>query len=102
LTCENYYRLLAESMLNVLQFTYDNLKNGQDCNLSFVNAVFGKACAQGHADSLMAVLLPAFSSSTQSDPLWCRICQKFLTAVPNHHMESALISLLTRIEPFVA
>ncbi|XP_062507902.1 telomere length regulation protein TEL2 homolog [Corticium candelabrum] len=99
LSCAKYYKLLAESILDVLRFTYENMKDGHDCSLVFANAVFGKACLQGHSNAMMTVLLPSFASFAQSDPLWRRICQRFLTVGPDCYIESIITSLLTKINP---
>ncbi|XP_057682952.1 telomere length regulation protein TEL2 homolog [Corythoichthys intestinalis] len=94
---QHYYPLLAKEMLTALERTCMALKDGTNCSLVFVAQVFGKLCAQGHSASLMAVMIPKMSSSTRTDMVWQRVCQKLLENVPQRWMESVLTGLVQAV-----
>ncbi|XP_078096599.1 telomere length regulation protein TEL2 homolog isoform X2 [Mustelus asterias] len=91
---KNYYPLLGQEMLSVLERTCERLKGGMDCSLSFVSQLLGKVCIQGHTDAVLQVLVPRLTVLTQSDGIWQRISWRLVENVPERWMENVVSGLV--------
>ncbi|XP_053721376.1 telomere length regulation protein TEL2 homolog [Synchiropus splendidus] len=94
---QQYYPLLAMSMLSALERTCRALKDGTNCTLDFVARLLGKLCIQGHSGVVMEVMTPKLSDCTRSDMVWQRICWKLLENVPQSCLESVLTGLVQKV-----
>ncbi|KAM9817719.1 telomere length regulation protein TEL2 homolog [Neosynchiropus ocellatus] len=94
---QQYYPLLATSVLCALERTCRALKDGTNCTLDFVARVLGKLCIQGHSGVIMAAMAPKLSERTRSDMVWQRICWKLLDNVPQSCLESVLTGLVQNV-----
>uniref|UniRef100_A0A671LKP7 Telomere length regulation protein TEL2 homolog n=1 Tax=Sinocyclocheilus anshuiensis TaxID=1608454 RepID=A0A671LKP7_9TELE len=90
---QQYYPLLAASMLDSLEKTCCALRAGQDCSLGFVAQVLGKVCIQGYTQ-IFETLAPRLSSLTRVDPLWQRVTQRLLEKVPERCTECVITGLI--------
>uniref|UniRef100_A0A9J8AS10 Telomere length regulation protein TEL2 homolog n=2 Tax=Cyprinus carpio TaxID=7962 RepID=A0A9J8AS10_CYPCA len=91
---QQYYPLLAASMLDTLEKTCCALRAGQDCSLGFVAQVLGKVCIQGYSSQIFETLAPRLSSLTRVDPLWQRVTQRLLEKVPERCTECVITGLI--------
>ncbi|XP_067912783.1 telomere length regulation protein TEL2 homolog isoform X2 [Heterodontus francisci] len=91
---QNYYQLLGEEMMSVLERIFERLKGGMDCSLSFVSQLLGKVCIQGHTDAVLQVLVPRLTLLTQSDCIWQRISWRLVENVPERWMECVVSGLV--------
>ncbi|GCB71513.1 hypothetical protein scyTo_0001604 [Scyliorhinus torazame] len=91
---EDYYLLLGQEILSVLERTCERLKGGMDCSLSFVSQLLGKVCIQGHTDAVLQVLVPRLTVLTQSDCIWQRISWRLVENVPERWMENVVSGLV--------
>ncbi|XP_038676129.1 telomere length regulation protein TEL2 homolog isoform X2 [Scyliorhinus canicula] len=91
---EDYYPLLGQEMLSVLERTCERLKGGMDCSLSFVSQLLGKVCIQGHTDAVLQVLVPRLTVLTQSDCIWQRISWRLVENVPERWMENVVSGMV--------
>ncbi|XP_060696648.1 telomere length regulation protein TEL2 homolog isoform X1 [Hemiscyllium ocellatum] len=87
---ENYYSLLGQEMVLVLERIYEQLKGGMDSSLFFVSQLLGKVCMQGHTDAVLHVLVPRLTILTQSDCIWQRISWRLVENVPERWMENVV------------
>uniref|UniRef100_A0A673G513 Telomere length regulation protein TEL2 homolog n=1 Tax=Sinocyclocheilus rhinocerous TaxID=307959 RepID=A0A673G513_9TELE len=90
---QQYYPLLAASILDSLEKTCCALRAGQDCSLGFVAQVLGKVCIQGYTQ-IFETLAPRLSSLTRVDPLWQRVTQRLLEKVPERCTECVITGLI--------
>ncbi|XP_078414884.1 telomere length regulation protein TEL2 homolog [Cetorhinus maximus] len=91
---KDYYPLLGQEMLSVLERTCEQLKGGMDCSLSFVSQLLGKVCIQGHTDAVLQTLVPRLTVLTQTDCIWQRICWRLVENVPERWMENVVSGLV--------
>ncbi|XP_013402364.1 telomere length regulation protein TEL2 homolog isoform X2 [Lingula anatina] len=91
---QNYGPFLANEMLVVLHQVYSAVKNGSDVSLSFFSQLLGKLCITGSADWIWSVLLPSFTTLTNQDFIWCRICERLVCEVPDRCIESTIIPVV--------
>ncbi|XP_051738445.1 telomere length regulation protein TEL2 homolog [Ctenopharyngodon idella] len=91
---QQYYPLLAASILDTLEKTCHALRAGRDCSLGFVAQVLGKVCIQGYSSQIFELLAPRLSSLTRVDPLWQRVTQKLLENVPERCTECVITGLI--------
>lgn len=91
---QQYYPLLATSILDTLEKICHALRAGQDCSLGFVSQVLGKVCIQGYSSQMFETLGPRLSSVTRVDPLYQRVTQKLLENVPERCTESVITGLI--------
>lgn len=94
---QQYYPLLATNILDTLEKTCQDLRDGQDCSLGFVAQVLGKVCMQGYSSFIFQTLVPRLSSLTRTDPLWQRVMQKLLEKIPERCMESVITGLILNL-----
>ncbi|KAL2078522.1 hypothetical protein ACEWY4_026207 [Coilia grayii] len=94
---QQYFSLLANDILSVLEKTCKALRGGQDCSLGFVGQLLGKACAQGHTALVFRTLAPRLSANTLSDALWRRVSVKLLENVPDRWMEAVITGLVQAV-----
>ncbi|OCT64310.1 telomere length regulation protein TEL2 homolog isoform X2 [Xenopus laevis] len=90
----NYYPLLAGSIISVLQMVSDALRDGKNCSISFASQVVGKVCMQGRQKELLSVLVPRLKALVQSDCIWQRICWRLVESVPDRWMEPVVIGIV--------
>ncbi|KAI1896230.1 hypothetical protein AGOR_G00092670 [Albula goreensis] len=95
---DQYYPLLARALSTTLERTCQALRGGQDCSLSFVAQLLGKACMQGHSEYMFKDLAPHLSAHTQSDMVWQRVCWRMMEDVPERWMESVITGLVQAVE----
>ncbi|XP_015446611.1 telomere length regulation protein TEL2 homolog isoform X2 [Pteropus alecto] len=91
---QNYFLLLGEEVVQVLQAIVDSLRGGLDCSVSFVSQVLGKACVHGRQKEILGVLVPRLTALTQSSCLWQRVCWRLVERVPDRAMEAVLTGLV--------
>ncbi|KAK9953001.1 hypothetical protein ABG768_017027 [Culter alburnus] len=91
---QQYYPLLAASILDTLEKTCHALREGRDCSLGFVAQVLGKVCIQGYSSQIFELLAPRLSSLTRVDPLWQRVTQRLLENVPERCTECVITGLM--------
>ncbi|XP_065780066.1 telomere length regulation protein TEL2 homolog isoform X2 [Muntiacus reevesi] len=91
---QNYFPLLGEEVLRVLQAVVDSLRGGLDCSVSFLSQVLGKACVHGRQKELLGVLVPRLMVLTQGNCLWQRVCWRLVECVPDQAMEAVLKGLV--------
>uniref|UniRef100_A0A9J8B5N3 Telomere length regulation protein TEL2 homolog n=2 Tax=Cyprinus carpio TaxID=7962 RepID=A0A9J8B5N3_CYPCA len=96
---QQYYPLLAASMLDTLEKTCCALRAGQDCSLGFVAQVLGKVCIQGYTQ-IFETLAPRLSSLTRVDPLWQRVTQRLLEKVPERCTECVITGLIRSLSGY--
>ncbi|XP_048871027.1 telomere length regulation protein TEL2 homolog isoform X2 [Brienomyrus brachyistius] len=93
-----YYPLLAREMNCALEKTCRALRGGQDCSLSFVAELLGKACIQGHSKLVFRELAPRLCANTRSDMVWQRVCWRLMENVPERWMESVVVGLVQAVD----
>ncbi|XP_010817487.2 telomere length regulation protein TEL2 homolog isoform X3 [Bos taurus] len=91
---QNYFPLLGEEVLRVLQAVVDSLRGGLDCSVSFLSQVLGKACVHGRQKEILDVLVPRLTVLTQGNCLWQRVCWRLVECVPDRAMEAVLKGLV--------
>ncbi|XP_047636937.1 telomere length regulation protein TEL2 homolog isoform X2 [Phacochoerus africanus] len=91
---QNYFPLLGEEVLRVLQGVVDSLRGGSDCSVSFLSQVLGKACVLGRQKEILGTLVPRLTVLTQSHCLWQRVCWRLVERVPDRAMEAVLTGLV--------
>ncbi|XP_069503069.1 telomere length regulation protein TEL2 homolog isoform X2 [Ambystoma mexicanum] len=91
---QNYFPLLGEEIVQVLQKISDGLRGGRDCSIAFISQVLGKICVQGRRDEVLNCLIPRLVDLTESDCIWQRICWRLLEAVPERWMETVVTGLV--------
>ncbi|KAJ1067349.1 hypothetical protein K5549_010467 [Capra hircus] len=91
---QNYFPLLGEEVLRVLQAVVDSLRGGLDCSISFLSQVLGKACVHGRQKEILGVLVPRLMVLTQGNCLWQRVCWRLVERVPDRAMEAMLKGLV--------
>nr|XP_055197085.1 telomere length regulation protein TEL2 homolog isoform X2 [Nyctereutes procyonoides] len=91
---QNYFPLLGEELLRVLQAVVDSLRGGWDCSISFLSQVLGKACVHGRQKEILGVLVPQLMALTQGNCLWQRVCWRLVECVPDRAMEALLTGLV--------
>lgn len=91
---QNYFPLLGEEVVRVLQAVVDSLRGGLDCSVSFVSQVLGKACVHGRQKEILGVLVPRLTVLTQGSCLWQRVCWRLVECVPDRAVEAVLTGLV--------
>nr|Q7T006.2 RecName: Full=Telomere length regulation protein TEL2 homolog [Danio rerio] len=91
---QQYYPLLAASILDTLEKTCHALRAGRDCSLGFVSQVLGKVCIQGYSSQMFETLGPRLSFVTREDALYQRVTQKLMENVPERCTESVITGLI--------
>ncbi|XP_016063571.1 PREDICTED: telomere length regulation protein TEL2 homolog isoform X2 [Miniopterus natalensis] len=91
---QNYFPLLGEEAVRVLQAVVDSLRGGLDCSVSFVSQVLGKVCVYGRQKEILGVLVPRLTALTQGSCLWQRVCWRLLECVPDRAVEAVLTGLV--------
>lgn len=91
---QNYFPLLGEEAVRVLQAVVDSLRGGLDCSVSFVSQVVGKACVYGRQKEILGVLVPRLTALTQGSCLWQQVCWRLVECVPDRAMEAVLTGLV--------
>jgi len=91
---QNYFPLLGEEIMRVLQAVVDSLRGGWDCSVSFLSQVLGKACVHGRQKEILGVLVPRLTVLTQGSCLWRRVCWRLVECVPDRAMEALLTGLV--------
>ncbi|MBN3306405.1 TELO2 protein, partial [Amia calva] len=94
----SYYPLLAREMSTALEKTCQALRGGQDCSVTFLAQLLGKACVQGHSERLLTELVPRLSSLTRADMVWQRVCWRLLESVPDRWMEAVVTGLVQAVD----
>ncbi|XP_077880975.1 telomere length regulation protein TEL2 homolog isoform X3 [Ictidomys tridecemlineatus] len=91
---QNYFPLLGEEAVQVLQSVVDSLRGGLHCSVSFVSRVLGKVCIQGRHKEILGRLVPQLTARTQGSCLWQRVCWRLVEQVPDRAMEAVLTGLV--------
>nr|XP_025732811.1 telomere length regulation protein TEL2 homolog isoform X1 [Callorhinus ursinus]XP_025732952.1 telomere length regulation protein TEL2 homolog isoform X1 [Callorhinus ursinus] len=91
---QNYFPLLGEEIMRVLQAVVDSLRGGWDCSVSFLSQVLGKACVHGRQKEILGVLVPRLTALTQGSCLWQRVCWRLVECVPDRATEALLTGLV--------
>ncbi|XP_004438258.1 PREDICTED: telomere length regulation protein TEL2 homolog [Ceratotherium simum simum] len=94
---QNYFPLLGEEVVRVLQAVVDCLRGGLDCSISFVSQVLGKACVHGRQKEILGVLVPRLTALIQGSCLWQRVCWRLVECVPDRAMEAVLTGLVEAV-----
>ncbi|XP_014126874.2 telomere length regulation protein TEL2 homolog isoform X2 [Zonotrichia albicollis] len=93
---QNYFPLLGDAVLQVLEKISDSLRGGLDCSISFVSHVLGKVCVHGWQKEILGVLVPRLTDLTKSDCIWQRICWQLVEGVPDRWMEAVVLGFVQR------
>ncbi|KAM6320021.1 telomere length regulation protein TEL2 homolog [Podargus strigoides] len=93
---QNYFPLLGDAVIQVLQKISDSLRGGLDCSISFVSHVLGKVCVHGRQNEILSILVPRLTDLTQSDCIWQRICWRLVECVPDRWMEAVVLGFVQR------
>ncbi|KAM3662490.1 telomere length regulation protein TEL2 homolog isoform 1-T2 [Ammospiza maritima maritima] len=93
---QNYFPLLGDAVLQVLEKISDSLRGGLDCSISFVSHVLGKVCVHGWQKEILGVLVPCLTDLTKSDCIWQRICWQLVECVPDRWMEAVVLGFVQR------
>ncbi|RMC17930.1 hypothetical protein DUI87_05599 [Hirundo rustica rustica] len=93
---QNYFLLLGDAVLQVLEKISDSLRGGLDCSISFVSHVLGKVCFHGRQKEILGVLVPRLTDLTKSDCIWQRICWRLVECVPDRWMEAVVLGFVQR------
>ncbi|XP_039588447.1 telomere length regulation protein TEL2 homolog isoform X2 [Passer montanus] len=93
---QNYFPLLGDAVLQVLEKISDSLRGGLDCSISFVSHVLGKVCVHGRQKEILGVLVPRLTDLTKSDCIWQRICWQLVECVPDRWMEAVVLGFVQR------
>ncbi|KAL9835423.1 LOW QUALITY PROTEIN: telomere length regulation protein TEL2 homolog [Geothlypis trichas] len=93
---QNYFPLLGDAVLQVLDKISDSLRGGLDCSISFVSHVLGKVCVHGWQKEILGVLVPRLTDLTKSDCIWQRICWQLVECVPDRWMEAVVLGFVQR------
>ncbi|XP_053413822.1 telomere length regulation protein TEL2 homolog isoform X3 [Nycticebus coucang] len=91
---QNYFPLLSEEVLRVLQAAVDSLRGGLDCSVSFLSQVLGKVCVHGRQQETLDVLVPQLTTLTDGSCLWQRVCWRLVEQVPDRAMEAMLTGMV--------
>ncbi|XP_062999077.1 telomere length regulation protein TEL2 homolog [Elgaria multicarinata webbii] len=91
---QNYFPLLGEEIIQVLERIFDSLRGGLDCSISFVSQVLGKVCMHGRQKEILNVLVPHLTDRTQSDCIWQRMCWRLVESVPDRWLEAVVCGLV--------
>ncbi|XP_003790820.2 telomere length regulation protein TEL2 homolog isoform X2 [Otolemur garnettii] len=91
---QNYFPLLSEEVLRVLQAAVDSLQGGLDCSISFLSQVLGKVCMHGRQQETLDVLVPQLTTLTNSSCLWQRVCWRLVEQVPDRALEAMLTGMV--------
>uniref|UniRef100_A0A8D2P278 Telomere length regulation protein TEL2 homolog n=1 Tax=Zosterops lateralis melanops TaxID=1220523 RepID=A0A8D2P278_ZOSLA len=91
---QNYFPLLGNAVLQVLEKISDSLRGGLDCSISFVSHVLGKVCVHGRQKEILGVLVPRLTELTQSDCIWQRMCWRLVECVPDRWMEAVVLGFV--------
>ncbi|XP_068100541.1 telomere length regulation protein TEL2 homolog isoform X2 [Hyperolius riggenbachi] len=90
----NYYPLVGNAILKVLQKVSVSLREGKGCSINFVSQVLGKVCMQGRPKELFSVLVPRLTSLVNADCIWQRICWRLVESVPDRWIEPVVTGLV--------
>uniref|UniRef100_A0A5F8GVG4 Telomere length regulation protein TEL2 homolog n=1 Tax=Monodelphis domestica TaxID=13616 RepID=A0A5F8GVG4_MONDO len=90
---QNYFPLLGEEMIQVLQKISDSLR-GSDCSISFLSQILAKVCIHGRQKEILGVLVPRLTELTQADCIWQRLSWRLMECVPDRGMEAVVSGLL--------
>ncbi|XP_066054153.1 telomere length regulation protein TEL2 homolog [Chamaea fasciata] len=93
---QNYFPLLGDAVLQVLEKISESLRGGLDCSISFVSHVLGKVCVHGRQKEILGVLVPRLTDLTKSDCIWQRICWRLVECVPDRWMEAVVLGFVQR------
>uniref|UniRef100_A0A8C3XGT9 Telomere length regulation protein TEL2 homolog n=1 Tax=Cyanoderma ruficeps TaxID=181631 RepID=A0A8C3XGT9_9PASS len=93
---QNYFPLLGDAVLQVLEKISDSLRGGLDCSISFVSHVLGKVCIHGRQKEILGVLVTRLTDLTKSDCMWQRICWRLVECVPDRWMEAVVLGFVQR------
>ncbi|XP_041264530.1 telomere length regulation protein TEL2 homolog isoform X2 [Onychostruthus taczanowskii] len=91
---QNYFPLLGDAVIQVLEKISDSLRGGLDCSISFVSHVLGKVCIHGRQKEILGVLVPRLTDLTKSDCIWQRICWQLVECVPDRWMEAVVLGFV--------
>uniref|UniRef100_A0A5F8GS70 Telomere length regulation protein TEL2 homolog n=1 Tax=Monodelphis domestica TaxID=13616 RepID=A0A5F8GS70_MONDO len=91
---QNYFPLLGEEMIQVLQKISDSLRGGSDCSISFLSQILAKVCIHGRQKEILGVLVPRLTELTQADCIWQRLSWRLMECVPDRGMEAVVSGLL--------
>ncbi|XP_043945230.1 telomere length regulation protein TEL2 homolog [Protopterus annectens] len=94
---QNYFPLLGEAVVKVLQKIWEALRGEKDCSVTFISRLLGKICIQGHGEAVLSVLVPHLATSTQSDFIWQRICWRLVENIPDRWLEGVISGLVQMV-----
>ncbi|XP_036594402.1 telomere length regulation protein TEL2 homolog isoform X2 [Trichosurus vulpecula] len=90
---QNYFPLLGEEIIQVLQKISDSLRGGSDCSISFLSQILAKVCIHGR-QKILGVLVPRLTELTQADCIWQRLSWRLVESVPDRGMEAVVSGLI--------
>ncbi|KAM9093847.1 telomere length regulation protein TEL2 homolog [Sarcophilus harrisii] len=91
---QNYFPLLGEEIIQVLQRISDSLRGGLDCSISFLSQIVAKVCIHGRQKEILGVLVPRLMELTQADCIWQRLSWRLVESVPDRGMEAVVSGLI--------
>ncbi|XP_074053271.1 telomere length regulation protein TEL2 homolog isoform X2 [Macrotis lagotis] len=91
---QNYFPILGEEMIRVLQRISDSLRGGSDCSISFLSQILAKVCIHGRQKEILKVLVPRLTELIQADGIWQRLSWRLMESVPDRGMEAVVSGLI--------
>ncbi|XP_052068348.1 telomere length regulation protein TEL2 homolog isoform X1 [Mytilus californianus] len=92
-----YITLVTKDIITVLEDMVTSVKANKDIHLEFISRLIGKLCITGYADMLMEVMVGSLAPVLKEDFIWCRICERIITGVPDRCLESVLLSMIDKL-----
>ncbi|CAC5384187.1 TELO2 [Mytilus coruscus] len=92
-----YITLVTKDIITVLDDMVTSVKANKDIHLEFISRLIGKLCITGYADMLMEVMVGSLAPVLKEDFIWCRICERIITGVPDRCLESVLLSMIDKL-----
>ncbi|XP_071129254.1 telomere length regulation protein TEL2 homolog [Mytilus edulis] len=92
-----YITLVTKDIITVLDDMVISVKADKDVHLEFISRLIGKLCITGYADILMEIMVGSLAPLLKEDFIWCRICERIITGVPDRCLESVLLSMIDKL-----
>ncbi|VDH97123.1 telomere length regulation protein [Mytilus galloprovincialis] len=92
-----YITLVTKDIITVLDDMVISVKADKDIHLEFISRLIGKLCITGYADILMEIMVGSLAPLLKEDFIWCRICERIITGVPDRCLESVLLSMIDKL-----
>uniref|UniRef100_A0A452V8P6 Telomere length regulation protein TEL2 homolog n=1 Tax=Ursus maritimus TaxID=29073 RepID=A0A452V8P6_URSMA len=91
---QNYFPLLGEEIVRVLQALVDSLRGVGPSTLSLQSSALLRASVCFPSEEILGVLVPRLTALTRANCLWQRVCWRLVECVPDRAMEALLTGLV--------